>query len=176
MLWLPNLRSSTDIKTQASNWVGKIPWRRKWQPTRVFLPGKSHGQRSLVGCSPTRNRTQLSNNHKGGLLKGTWMPRGHSELFVISSEPSGLFLNPLCQLAASPCTAFPSLHWTWCSRDTAAEPSAQSLILCPATGGPGSHYFLGWRAPEPSFFLWLALQALALSLGSLVCLPPHLVP
>ena len=29
--------------------VRKIPWRRKWQPTPVFLPGKSHGQRSLVG-------------------------------------------------------------------------------------------------------------------------------
>ena len=33
-------------------WVGKIPWRRKWQPTPVFLPEKSHGQRSLVGYSP----------------------------------------------------------------------------------------------------------------------------
>ena len=33
-------------------WVGKIPWRRKWQPIPVFLPGKSHGQRSLVGYSP----------------------------------------------------------------------------------------------------------------------------
>ena len=33
-------------------WVGKIPWRRKWQPTPVFLPGESHGQRSLVGYSP----------------------------------------------------------------------------------------------------------------------------
>ena len=32
-------------------WVGKIPWRRKWQPTPVSLPGKSHGQGSLVGCS-----------------------------------------------------------------------------------------------------------------------------
>ena len=29
-----------------------IPWRRKWQPTPVFLPGESHGQRSLVGYSP----------------------------------------------------------------------------------------------------------------------------
>ena len=28
-------------------WVGKIPWRRAWQPTPVFLPGESHGQRSL---------------------------------------------------------------------------------------------------------------------------------
>ena len=32
-------------------WVGKIPWRRKWQPTSVFLPGKAHGQGSLVGYS-----------------------------------------------------------------------------------------------------------------------------
>ena len=30
----------------------RLPWRRKWQPTPVFLPGKSHGQRSLVGYSP----------------------------------------------------------------------------------------------------------------------------
>jgi len=33
-------------------WVGKTPWRRAWQPTPVFLPGESHGQRSLVGYSP----------------------------------------------------------------------------------------------------------------------------
>ena len=33
-------------------WVRKIPWRRKWQPTPVFLPGESHGQRSLAGYSP----------------------------------------------------------------------------------------------------------------------------
>ena len=34
------------------SWVRKIPWRRAWQPTPVFLHGKSHGQRSLAGCSP----------------------------------------------------------------------------------------------------------------------------
>ena len=33
-------------------WVRKIPWRRAWQPTPVFLPGGSHGQRSLAGYSP----------------------------------------------------------------------------------------------------------------------------
>ena len=33
-------------------WVRKIPWRRNWQLTLVFLPGKSHEQRSLVGYSP----------------------------------------------------------------------------------------------------------------------------
>ena len=33
-------------------WSGKIPWRRKWQPTPEFLPGESHGQRSLAGYHP----------------------------------------------------------------------------------------------------------------------------
>ena len=36
-------------ETKFDPWVGKIPWRRVWQPTPVFLPGESHGQRSLVG-------------------------------------------------------------------------------------------------------------------------------
>ena len=35
-----------------SPWVGKISWRRKWLPPPVFLPGESHGQRSLTGYSP----------------------------------------------------------------------------------------------------------------------------
>ena len=35
-----------------------IPWRRKWQPTPVFLPGESHGQRSLVGYSPQGCKSQ----------------------------------------------------------------------------------------------------------------------
>ena len=45
-------------------WIGKIPCRRKWQPTPVFLPGESHGQRSLVGdscCSVTKSCPTLSN-------------------------------------------------------------------------------------------------------------------
>ena len=33
-------------------WDRKLPWRRKWQPTPVFLPAESHGQRSLIGYSP----------------------------------------------------------------------------------------------------------------------------
>ena len=37
---------------QFDPWVRKIPWRREWQSTPVFLPGKSHGQRSLAGYSP----------------------------------------------------------------------------------------------------------------------------
>ena len=42
-------------ETQVRAWVRKIPWRRKWQSTLVFLPEKSHEPRSLVGYSPTRD-------------------------------------------------------------------------------------------------------------------------
>ena len=40
------------FKVALDPWVGKIPWRRAWQPNPVFLTGESHGQRSLVayGC------------------------------------------------------------------------------------------------------------------------------
>jgi len=34
------------------HWVGKIPWRRDWLPTPIFLPGELHGQRNLMGYSP----------------------------------------------------------------------------------------------------------------------------
>ena len=45
--------NTEDIKRHGFNpWVGKIPWQRKWQPTLVFLPGKSVGQRSLEGYNP----------------------------------------------------------------------------------------------------------------------------
>ena len=36
-------------ETWVQPWVGKVPWRREWLPTPVFLPGESHGQRSLAG-------------------------------------------------------------------------------------------------------------------------------
>ena len=43
-------------------WVGKMPWRRARQPTPGFLPGESHGQRSLVGCSPYTGSQRVSHN------------------------------------------------------------------------------------------------------------------
>ena len=39
-------------RSRFNPWFGKILWRRQWQPTLVLLPEKSHGRRSLVGCSP----------------------------------------------------------------------------------------------------------------------------
>ena len=48
-------------------WVGKILWRRAWQHTRVFLPGESHGQRSLAGCPWGCRETQLSDFARYGI-------------------------------------------------------------------------------------------------------------
>ena len=39
-------------ETWVHPWIAKMAWRRKWQPTPVFLPGESHGQRRLAGYSP----------------------------------------------------------------------------------------------------------------------------
>ena len=45
-------------RPEFNSWVGKIPWRREWQPTPVFLPGESQGRGSLVGCR-LRYHTEL---------------------------------------------------------------------------------------------------------------------
>ena len=48
--WVKNLPAEQEIRVRSLGW--EDPLERKWQPTPVSLPGKSHGQRSLVGCSP----------------------------------------------------------------------------------------------------------------------------
>ena len=60
------------FKRDGCSWIGKIPWRRKWQPTPVFLPGKSHGERSLVGCSPW--------NHKKSTNNWAWQQQQRSDV------------------------------------------------------------------------------------------------
>ena len=51
-------------------WVRKIPWRRQWQPTPVFLPEKFHGQRSLVGYSPWGHKVRPHSAHRQHPLYG----------------------------------------------------------------------------------------------------------
>ena len=55
-------------------WIGKIPWRRKWQSTPIFLPGESRGQRSLMGYSPWgRKESNMTEQQSTlALRKGVW--------------------------------------------------------------------------------------------------------
>jgi len=46
------------VRPRFDSWARKIPWRRKWQTTPVFLLGKSHGQRSLAGYSTAHGGTK----------------------------------------------------------------------------------------------------------------------
>ena len=72
-------------------WVGKIPWRRKGQPTPVFLPGESHGQRSLAGYSP-QGREQLDTTeetwHMETYIKTSWLKANSSLMVQISLKKS----------------------------------------------------------------------------------------
>ena len=77
-----------DIKEATSNpGSGRFPWRRAWQPSPVFLPGESHGQRSLAGYSPWgHSETQLkwlSTHAQWGMLS-----REHSATSCLALPPS----------------------------------------------------------------------------------------
>ena len=52
-----------DTRLGFNSWVGKILWKRKWQPTPVFLPEKFRGQRSLVGYSPWDRKESNTTEH-----------------------------------------------------------------------------------------------------------------
>ena len=67
-------------------WVGKIPWRKAWQPTPVFLPGEPHEQRSLVGYSPWSRKesdTTEATWHARGYSKGRMAERHRVELYLL---------------------------------------------------------------------------------------------
>ena len=74
-------------------WVGKIPCRRKWQPTPVFLTGKSYGQRSLMGYRPRdcKESDKLSNK-----TTTTFPP--HSEIFLAIRLSVKKTHTPQCSL------------------------------------------------------------------------------
>ena len=64
-------------------WVGMVPLKRKWQPTPVFLPGESHGQRSLAGYSPR--------GHKESGMDGSDLAHKHGSAIPLLA----IYLNVL---------------------------------------------------------------------------------
>ena len=74
-------------ETRFDPWVGKIPWRRKWQPIPVFLPGKSHEQRSLVGYSPwSRKESDMTERLTLAVVKEFHL-RNLTSLFMFHMRP-----------------------------------------------------------------------------------------
>ena len=69
-------------------WVGKIPWRREWQPTPVFLPGESHGQRSLAGYCPWVRKESDMTEHSGAQRKVESMKYENIKIHIGESKKS----------------------------------------------------------------------------------------
>ena len=86
---------STMRETGVQSLAWEIPWRRKWQPTPVLLPGKSHGWRSLGGCSPWGRKeldtTEQLHFFTFSLLLGQGMWRG---MLFFHSFDTFLFFLP----------------------------------------------------------------------------------
>jgi len=57
------VQSAKNLPAMQETWVQSLgwedPWRRKWQPTPVFLPGEFHGQKSLVGYNPWGPKSRI---------------------------------------------------------------------------------------------------------------------
>ena len=76
-----NLPANAGNKILGFNpWVGKIPWRMKGQPTPVFLPGESHGQRGLEGYSPWDGK-ELDMAER--LTISGWNPEGMPQMLIL---------------------------------------------------------------------------------------------
>ena len=75
------------------SWVGKIPWRKKWQPTSVFLPGESLGQRSLTGYSPQGHKesdVKEVTQHPHRVISQRWnFTTSFCDLFHLAQYPQG---------------------------------------------------------------------------------------
>ena len=86
-------------------WVRKMPWRRAWQSAPVFLPGESHGQRSLAGCSPQFHRVRHNWSDSACTHAGTksvvWLPSWHLLETVRPGWERLLSLEHLCGIHAS---------------------------------------------------------------------------
>ena len=69
----PAMKETQEMQFLFDSWVGNISSRRRWKPTPVFLLGKSHGQKSLVGYSPWGSKESGMNEHMHACMHGEWM-------------------------------------------------------------------------------------------------------
>ena len=100
--WLSGKESACQCRGYRFDpWVGKIPWRRKWQPTPVFLPGESHGQRSSPWGHKESNMTEQLNNKPLPSPPGTEGICLHRSCPVWSTVSQGIW--SLCYCSSDSC-------------------------------------------------------------------------
>ena len=99
-------------------WVRKIPWRRKWQPTPVFVPGKSHRQKILAGYSPwgcKRVKRDLVTEQQQCIYVDSNLPTHHPSSLPLESI---IYFLSLCLYYCFgnkfTCTVFLDSTYEWC--------------------------------------------------------------
>ena len=147
--------------------MGKIPWRRKWQPTSVLSPGESHGQRSLAGYSPWGHKephtTWLLDNNKLWNLS-TWKPAALMSVCLESTSLSSLDSVSSPNNQGFRWDSGPQVYQAWtlslCHQLTTWDPEdrANVLTVCTTQGledGPKTRGGAddGPRLPDKGFLL-----------------------
>ena len=144
---------------------GKIPWRKKWQPTPVFLPGKSHGQRNLVSYSPwgcgrvgqdlgTKQQQllhghaqQLMNDVKGEKVKVSVAPSCPFLCESMDCSPPGFSVHGILQARILEWVAIPFFRGS-------SQPKYQTQVSCIAGG-----FFTVWATREAPRLEWVAISS-----------------
>ena len=138
-------------------WVGKIPWRREWQPSPVFLPGESHGQRSVAGYSPWGHKESdttkwlslfTSHVHKAASF-GIRPITTHSHLLIIMMD---VFCRCIC--------CYVSLFVR----------NVESYFIYDGNNKKYSHTFWPWEFPKLSTWLsiWIFIITSGVARGNII--------
>ena len=169
---------NTNILASNFIWVLRMHWRRQWHPTPVLLPGKSHGQRSLVGCSPRghKSRTRLSDftfTFHFHALEKAMAPHSITFAWRIprTGKPGGLpsmgshrvsnYWSDLAAAAAAEAAECTSTATAWFHSQNTYIPKFLSVISFPGIRVHSVSNISNSTWPK----LWFLLQTLALLLG-----------
>ena len=123
-------------------WMWKIPWKREWPPTPVFLPGKSHGQRSLAGYSPW--------SHK-------WVRH-----VLVTNTTTSIYNTLLMTLVPMLNTSSPELIHLIQFVPLDQHLSISSIWV---PGNPSTIYFSEFDTPTPRFFFFFKIPHISENLS-----------
>ena len=125
-------------ENQVQSLVGKIPWRREWLPTPVFLPGESHGQRSLVGYSP-RGHRQLDRTEQLS-LSSLQVVSFQAQAGGLSKRWSGMKAISVCTRDWWRMTCMPSGDPLKSPRSSSPESTLFGFYMLPSSVGEVGSY------------------------------------